>query len=75
MKIVKVVVLLTSLFAPQIGAFVIESAIVTVAVPTLAYLGSKAYCQFKECCTEKWISPNITGLQSGQDFRTAPHIN
>ena len=22
------------------------------------------YCQFKECCTEKWIASNITGLES-----------
>ena len=64
MKTCKLVLLLTSLFLPQISAFVIESAIGIVAVPTVAYLGRKVYCQIKECCNDKWTSPNITGLQS-----------
>lgn len=64
MKTCKLVLLLTSLFLLQISAFVIESAIGIVAVPTVAYLGHKVYCQIKECCNDKWTSPNITGLQS-----------
>ena len=64
MEKVKLVVLLTSLLASQISGLLIESAIVAVAVPTLAYLTSTAYCQFGECCTEKWIASNITGLES-----------
>ena len=60
----KLVLLLTSLFLSHINAFVIESAIGIVAVPTFAYLGRKVYCQIKECCTDKWLAPNITGLQS-----------
>ena len=59
-----VVVLLISLCLAPISAFVIESAIATAATAAVGYLGPKLYCQFKECCTEKWVSPNITGLQS-----------
>ena len=63
----KLVLLLTALFLSQItqiSAFVIESAIGIVALPTFAYLGRKLYCRIEECCTDKWLSPNITGLQS-----------
>ena len=64
MEKVKLVVLFTMLFASRISALVIESVAVIVAVPTLAYLGSIAYCHFTECCTEKWTSANITGLET-----------
>ena len=64
MKRSKLVLLLTSLFVSQISAFVIESAIGMAALSTFAYLGPKVYCQIKECCTDKWLAPNITGLQS-----------
>ena len=60
----KLVLLLTALLLPQISAFVIEGAIAIVAVPTFAYFGRKLYCQIEECCTDKWLSPNMTGLQS-----------
>ena len=56
-----VVVLLISLCLAPISALVIESAIVTAAA-AVGYLG--LYCKVTECCTEKWVSPNITGLQS-----------
>ena len=46
----------------QTSALIIRSAIV-VAISSMGYLGSKIYCQLKECCSGKWTSPNITGLQ------------
>jgi len=64
METSKLVLLLTSLIFAQTSAWLIESAIGIVAVPMAAYLGSKLYCQIKECCTDKWLAPNITGLQS-----------
>ena len=30
----------------------------------LTYFGPKIYCHFTECCKNKWIKPNITGLQT-----------
>ena len=40
-----------------------EVVIISVVVLTLAiFLGS--FCFFKECCTENWTSPNITGLKT-----------
>lgn len=46
----------------QTSALIIPSAIV-VAISSMGYLGPKIYCQLKECCSGKWTSPNITGLQ------------
>ena len=60
----KLVLLLTSLFLSHISAFVIESAIGMAVLSTFAYLGPKGYCQIKECCTDKWLAPNVTGLHS-----------
>ena len=64
---IEVVLLISLCLAPLISAFLFETAITVAAVSTVSYLGSKLptlVCQFKECCRDKWISPNITGLQS-----------
>ena len=55
--------LMTILCAPTISAVLIEG-IVGGAVLAGGYLGPKIYRHFTECCKNKWIKPNITGLQS-----------
>ncbi|CAH3037635.1 unnamed protein product [Pocillopora meandrina] len=55
--------LMIILWAPTISAVLIEG-IVGGAVLVSGYLGPKIYCHFTECCKNKWIKPNITGLQS-----------
>ena len=45
-------------------AFIIESCVGTAVFGSLAYVAPKVWCRFKECCTDRWISANITGLQS-----------
>lgn len=60
----KLVFLLTLLCAPQISSFVVESVIGGAVLSSCGYLAPKIYCYFNECCRDKWISANITGLQS-----------
>ena len=60
---VGVVLLLISLCLVPLSAFIIEAAI-TAGVVSLGTQIPKLVCQFTECCRDKWISPNITGLQS-----------
>ena len=49
-------------FTPVRKAFIIESCVGTaVLAGSLAYM---VRCRFTECCTDRWISANITGLQS-----------
>ena len=55
---------LIALCLSPVNAFVVETAIATAVFGSLSYLGPKVVCQFKECCTDKWIPSNITGLQS-----------
>ena len=56
--------LLIPLCLSPASTFVIESVIGGALVSSVGYFGPKLYCTFKECCRDKWISPNITGLQS-----------
>ena len=51
-------------FTPVRRAFIIESFVGTAVFGSLAYVAPKVWCRFKECCTDRWISANITGLQS-----------
>ena len=51
-------------FTPVRKAFIIESCVGTAVFGSLAYVAPKVWCRFKECCTDTWISANITGLQS-----------
>ena len=51
-------------FTPVRRAFIIESCVGTAVFGSLAYVAPKVWCRFKECCTDRWISANITGLQS-----------
>ena len=51
-------------FTPVQEAFIIESCVGTAVFGSLAYVAPKVWCRFKECCTDRWISANITGLQS-----------
>ena len=46
-------------FSRKMGAFVITSAVVLTFATIYGSL-----CFFKECCTEEWTSPNITGLET-----------
>ena len=55
--------LMIILCAPMISAVLIEG-IFGSAVLVGGYLAPKIYCHFAECCHNKWIKPNITGLQS-----------
>ena len=48
------------IFSRKMSAFEVIIRIVLMPAP---YLGS-LNCFFKECCTEKWTSPNITGLET-----------
>nr|XP_058945427.1 torsin-1A-like [Pocillopora verrucosa] len=57
----RLVLLMTILCAPMISAVLIEGF---VAFLVGGYLAPKLYCHFSECCKNKWIKPNITGLQS-----------
>jgi len=45
---------------PQITPLIKASAI-AIGIVAFSLL---FFCQIKECCTDKWVSPNITGLQS-----------
>ena len=51
-------------FTPVQKAFIIESCVGTAVFGSLAYVAPKVWCRFNECCTDRWISANITGLQS-----------
>ena len=55
---------LIALCLSPVNAVVGEYAIATAVLGSLSYLGPKVMCQLKECCTDKWIPANITGLQS-----------
>ena len=46
-------------FSRKMAAFVIASAVVLTFATIYGSL-----CSFKECCTEKWTSPNISGLET-----------
>ena len=59
----RLVLLMIILCAPMISAVLIEG-IFGSAVLVGGYLAPKIYCHFAECCHNKWIKPNITGLQS-----------
>ena len=48
---------------PVRKAFIIESCVGTALV-SLAYVAPKVWCRFNECCTERWIPANVTGVQS-----------
>ena len=48
---------------PVRKAFIIESCVGT-ALLSFAYVAPKVWCRFNECCTDRWIAANITGLQS-----------
>ena len=48
---------------PVRKAFIIESCVGT-ALLSLAYVAPKVWCRLNECCTDRWIAANITGLQS-----------
>ncbi|KAJ7372359.1 chaperone cofactor-dependent protein refolding [Desmophyllum pertusum] len=63
-RVIKLVLLLTSLYASQMSAFVIESIIGGAIISSSLYAVPTIYCQFTECCRGKWIAPNITGLQT-----------
>ena len=56
--------LLLVLCLSSVNAFVVETIIGSAVVGSLSYLAPKVVCQFKECCTDKWIPANIAGLQS-----------
>ena len=45
----------------QMSALIITTAIGAAVLSSMGY--PKIYCQLKECCSGKWTSPNITGLQ------------
>ena len=47
-------------FSRKMGAFVSASAVVLV----FAIFFVRQSCFFKECCTENWTSPNLTGLET-----------
>ncbi|XP_044173404.1 torsin-1A-like [Acropora millepora] len=57
------VIFLMTLIFNQTSASIIPTAIGAAVLSSMGYLGSKIYCQLKECCSGKWTSPNITGLQ------------
>ena len=59
----RLVQLMIILCAPMISPVLIEG-IFGSAVLVGGYLAPKIYCHFAECCHNKWIKPNITGLQS-----------
>ena len=59
----RLVLLMTMFCTPMISAILIEG-IVGGAFLAGGYFGPKIYCHFTECCKNKWIKPNITGLQS-----------
>ena len=57
------VTFLMTLIFNQMSALIINTAIGAAVISSMGYLGPKIYCQLKECCSGKWTSPNITGLQ------------
>ena len=57
------VTFLMTLIFNQMSAFIIPTAIGAAVLSSMGYLGPKIYCQLKECCSCKWTSANITGLQ------------
>ena len=60
----RLVLLMTFLFVSTISAVLIEGIVGGGAFLVGGYLAPKIYCHFSECCRNKWIKPNITGLQS-----------
>ena len=58
-------------FTPVGMTFIIEGYAVYVAgtaagtavLGSLAYVAPTVWCRFTECCTDRWISANISGLQ------------
>ena len=63
------VIFVMTLIFNQIGALIISSAIAVAMFSSMGYFGPKLYCNLKECCSGKWISPNITGLQLSLETR------
>ena len=61
---IKFVFFILMCFTPVQEAFIIESCVGTAVFGSLAYVAPKVWCRFRECCTDRWISANITGLQS-----------
>ena len=59
----RLVQLMIILWVPTTSAVLIEG-IVGGAFLVGGYFAPKIYCHFNECCKNKWIKPNITGLQS-----------
>lgn len=58
------VIFLMTLIFNQMSAFIISSAIAATMVSSMSYyFGPKIYCQFRECCSGKWTSLNMTELQ------------
>ena len=51
-------------FTPVRKAFIIESCVGTALLSLAYYVAPKVWCRFTECCTDRWIAANITGLQS-----------
>ena len=66
-KNVAVILLITLLFN-QLSAFMIPSGI-AAGIGILKFFVPHLYCQFKECCSDKWTSLNITRLQSSLETR------
>ncbi|XP_068734176.1 torsin-1A-like isoform X1 [Montipora capricornis] len=58
-------VFLITLFFSQLSAYIPTA----VATALLSSMVEFLRCPFQECCTDKWISPNITGLQSSLERR------
>ena len=55
---------LISLCLSTVITFVVESIVGGAVLGCFDYLAPKVVGQFKECCTDTWITANITGLQS-----------
>ena len=61
---IRLFLLLISLCLSPVNTFVVESIVGGAVLGGFGYLAPKVVCQFKECCTDKWVLANITGLQS-----------
>ena len=55
---------LISLCFSPVNTLIVESIVGGAVLGCFGYLAPKVVCQFKECCTDKWIPANMTGLQS-----------
>ena len=45
------------------AVYVAGTAAGTAVLGSLAYVAPTVWCRFTECCTDRWISANISGLQ------------